>query len=223
MKLKVKFSKEGMVKFISHLDSLRLFHRAVQRAGIPILWSEGFNPHMKLSITQPLSVGMESEGEWMEMEVEDGTDISTIAAELNSALPPGIRILSVEEKVGKESLFGAIKTTEYRFLFPRSLYPNAEALKASIERAEAADEIMVPRKKKQGRKKIWVDEDIRPLIHKLELEEGEDFILRALLGAGNEGNLRPDRFLQGVFPQEDVDGVQIRRVRSLDENEKQIS
>ena len=58
MQLRMAFKKTGMIKFISHLDTIRLFNRAIQRAGVPILWSEGFNPHQKLSIAQPLSLSL---------------------------------------------------------------------------------------------------------------------------------------------------------------------
>ena len=63
MKIRVKFSKHGAMKFIGHLDILRLFQKAIRRAEIPIVFTEGFSPHMVMSFASPLGVGIESEGD----------------------------------------------------------------------------------------------------------------------------------------------------------------
>ena len=68
MKVRVKFSKNGSVKFLGHLDTMRYFQKAVRRAGIPIAFSSGFRPHMIISFAAPLSVGVTSDGEYFDME-----------------------------------------------------------------------------------------------------------------------------------------------------------
>ena len=65
MKIRVKFSKHGAMKFIGHLDIMRYFQKAIRRAEIPIVFTEGFSPHMVMSFASPLGVGIESEGEYM--------------------------------------------------------------------------------------------------------------------------------------------------------------
>ena len=66
----IKFTKESEIKFISHLDLMRTIRRIIVRSHLPIKFSKGFNPHMALSLAQPLSVGVCSEGEYMDMILE---------------------------------------------------------------------------------------------------------------------------------------------------------
>ncbi len=96
-KLKIIFSKTGDMRFVSHLDLMRLFQRAVRRARMPVTLTKGFSPHLKISITRALKLGVESSGEEAvfhmdrEMRPEDFSDA------MNAALPEGVRILSAEE------------------------------------------------------------------------------------------------------------------------------
>ena len=149
MQLRMAFKKTGMIKFISHLDTIRLFNRAIQRAGVPILWSEGFNPHQKLSIAQPLSVGMESEFEVMDLEVEDGADPEKIKAMLNEALPEGMEIIEATADFDPKSVFERIAKTQYRFFFPAAHYGSVDELKKMAEDAmnKRKSSFVVERKK----------------------------------------------------------------------------
>ncbi|MFR3320816.1 MAG: TIGR03936 family radical SAM-associated protein [Lachnospiraceae bacterium] len=69
MRVRVKFSKYGVMKFIGHLDVMRYFQKAMRRAGIDIAYSEGMSPHMIMSFAQPLGVGLTSDGEYMDVEL----------------------------------------------------------------------------------------------------------------------------------------------------------
>ena len=225
MQLRMAFKKTGMIKFISHLDTIRLFNRAIQRAGVPILWSEGFNPHQKLSIAQPLSVGMESEFEVMDLEVEDGADPEKIKAMLNEALPEGMEIIEATADFDPKSVFERIAKTQYRFFFPVAHYDSADELKKMAEDAMEQDEILVRRRKKKGKKRIVVEEDIKDGIFSLEWkEEAPGTSLYAVLRAGANGNLRPDRFLMGLFESRgvDIDYIQIRRIKSWDGDDHEV-
>ncbi|HSQ78004.1 MAG TPA: TIGR03936 family radical SAM-associated protein, partial [Nitrospirota bacterium] len=91
--IRMKYSKTGRVRFLSHLDLMALFQRAAARAGIPVTFSRGFNPHPKISFGPALSVGMESEAEYLDMETDPFVDLPQITGDLNSTLPEGIRIL----------------------------------------------------------------------------------------------------------------------------------
>ena len=89
MKVRVRFSKQGMMKFIGHLDIVRYFQKVNRRAGVDVAYSEGFSPHQKMSFAQPLGLGLESTGEYMDMEVNSltsSTDViplSTVITRLN--------------------------------------------------------------------------------------------------------------------------------------------
>ena len=95
MKVRIKFSKEGPVRFIGHLDIMRYFQKAIRRAGIDIAYSTGFSPHQIMSFASPLSVGHESCGEYFDVELNSITDTEDIKMRLNRTMAEGIQILQV--------------------------------------------------------------------------------------------------------------------------------
>ena len=90
-KLRLKFSKNGPIKFIGHLDLMRYFQKAIRRADIDIKYSEGFSPHQVLSFAQPLSVGATSDGEYLDMTVNSMVSAQDIMDRLNSIAFPELR------------------------------------------------------------------------------------------------------------------------------------
>lgn len=97
MKLKAVFSKTGDMRFISHLDLMRLFHRALRRAGLPVAITKGFSPHLKISISKALKLGVESEGEELIIDMSEETAPDIVKGLLNDKLPGGIRIKEIKE------------------------------------------------------------------------------------------------------------------------------
>ena len=91
MRYLIKFSKGEGIKFISHLDLMRTIQRIIRRSGVPIEYSKGFNPHMALSLAQPLSVGVYSDGEYMDIVLTEEMKVADLLARLNEAAPPTIR------------------------------------------------------------------------------------------------------------------------------------
>lgn len=90
------FTKKASMRFISHLDLMRLFTRAMRRAGIPVKITEGFNPHPKLSIKRALKLGLESEGEEADIYLKEPVTIEDFKNRLNKQLPEGITIKKAE-------------------------------------------------------------------------------------------------------------------------------
>lgn len=221
MKLRIQFYKIGMIKFISHLDTIRLFSRAMKRAKIPILWSEGYNPHMKMSIAVPLSLGVESDVETMDIEVAEDYNWKKLKDNLNEVLPKGIQITRVTDDFDPRSVFQRLKSTEYDLFFPLNLSPDLEIMEKAIKEFMEKKIVLVSRKRKRGKRRILVDENIRDKVISLNLEKKEDgYTIKAHLCAGAENNLRPDRLLLGLFQfidqDMDIEMVQIRRRRSFD-------
>ena len=91
----IKFNKRGYIKYTSHLDMLRLFKRAMKRCDIRLKYSQGYNPHPKMSFAQPLSLGYESMGEILEIETAVAMEASDIKARLAAIMPEGIEITDV--------------------------------------------------------------------------------------------------------------------------------
>lgn len=91
-RIEFSFSKKGMMKYISHLDLIRLFSRALRRTGLPIKMTEGFNPHPKLSIKCALKLGVESENEEASIAFKEPVDSEYFREKLEEQLPEGIEI-----------------------------------------------------------------------------------------------------------------------------------
>jgi len=97
LKIKAVFSKTGDMKFISHLDLMRLFQRALRRAGLPVLISQGFSPHVKISIAKALKLGIESDSEELTINLCEPVAPGVIQQSLNDNLPAGVRIKQIKE------------------------------------------------------------------------------------------------------------------------------
>jgi radical SAM-linked protein len=114
-RMRFKYTKTGRLRFLSHLDLMTLFQRAAVRAEVPLAFSQGFNPHPKMSFGPALPVGVESETEYLDMETDPLIDLLTITKSLNQTLPPGIRIIEARIVPRKApSLSGSISRYIYR-------------------------------------------------------------------------------------------------------------
>jgi radical SAM-linked protein len=94
-RVRIKFTREEAVKYISHLDVMRLWQRAFVRAGVDLAYSEGFNPHPKISLAAPLALGVTSEAELMDVTLNRWTSPPAFRAAVERQLPQGVRIREV--------------------------------------------------------------------------------------------------------------------------------
>ena len=93
MRMEIRFSKKGEMKYISHLDLMRLFQRAIRRAELPFSITKGFSPHLKISIKKALKLGVESDEEIAYFYLEDYMEPNELVNRMNRELPSGIRII----------------------------------------------------------------------------------------------------------------------------------
>ena len=113
-RLRIRFCRGQEVKFISHLDIMRLWQRALHRAGVSLAYSEGFSPHPRISLAAPLSVGVTSEAELMDVFCNQWVSPHFFTAAVSQQLPPGIKILQVYPiALGQPSLQSQIGYAEY--------------------------------------------------------------------------------------------------------------
>ena len=114
-RLRIKFRRGEEVKFISHLDIMRLWQRALNRAGIPLAYSEGFNPHPRISLAVPLALGVTSEAELMDIFLAKWTSPHSFTAAVSRQLPPGIEIQQVYNiSLTLPSLQSQVSYAEYK-------------------------------------------------------------------------------------------------------------
>ena len=98
LKIKVTFSKTGDMRYISHLDLMRLFDRASRRAGLPVELTRGFNPHPKISVKRALRLGLEGRGEEAVFCMNEPVEPEAFIGSMNRNLPEGIRVSAAEEE-----------------------------------------------------------------------------------------------------------------------------
>lgn len=96
--MRVIFSKKGDMRFISHLDLMRLFQRASRRAGLPVTVTKGFSPHLKIGMARALKLGVESDGEEAVFHMAGPVEGQNFITAINEKLPDGIKVLTAEEK-----------------------------------------------------------------------------------------------------------------------------
>ncbi len=116
-RMRLRFAKTGVMRYLSHLELITVFTRAVSRGGVPILFSLGFHPHPRFSFGTATSVGVESWAEYMDMFVVAGITARDVQERLNAVLPEGLRILESEEVDPKSpSISTLIDATRYRIV-----------------------------------------------------------------------------------------------------------
>lgn len=169
---RIKFAKIGKMQFISHLDLNRVMKTAMIRAGIPIYYSEGFNPHPKMVFALTLSIGAESVCELLDIKIVKDMSNEEIKDRLDKALPEEIKILDVYDPSEK---FVNVGWAEYRIGFENEI----DCSKLDLP------ELVIVKKTKSGEKET----DIKPQIRSWK-KDGKD--LTVVVCADNENYLNPD-------------------------------
>lgn len=230
MIVRVKFTKLGYLKYLSHLDLVRLFTRSFSRAELPIKYTEGFNPHPKFSIGNPLSLGVESLAEYMELELEEELEPTEVMDRLNRVLPEGIELVAAQKSNGEYSLSSIMKWSLYEI----RLWLGSEEKKTRLDEIliswDKLDHVLIEKKRKKGKNKIIVEKDILPLIGKLSfagVDEDGFVVLNALLKTGEEGNLKPIELAEAMNRElqleADLDMTHIKRLEAFIEIDGSLS
>jgi radical SAM-linked protein len=184
----IKYSKESEIKFIAHLDLMRTLQKVVKRAELPIEYSKGFNPHMAVSIAQPLSVGAYSSGEYMDVVLSIDLEEEYIMDKMNGKTPRGIKILDVVKVIpieGKKKLqaMAIIDAAKYTIKLKCT---DEEATQEILTSICETNEWNIVKKSKSGEKMV----DIKPLIHKFEYKvEDSVLTISTLVACGSRNNL----------------------------------
>ncbi len=184
--VRVWFKKMGMSRYVSHLDLMRAMTRSVRRANVPLWYTEGYNPHPYLTFALPLSLGMESLYESMDMRIEGESTNSEIFDLLKGAMPPGIEIVSVEDPVDDPK---TIAYGEFDLLFDCE---DTKVLTALIENLLSKDELIVQKLGKQGRKKVLKDINLLEFLKESKLSSTANRVkLTVVFPAGSTTNINP--------------------------------
>lgn len=222
LKVRIKFAKYGVMKFIGHLDVMRFFQKAIRRADIDIKYSEGFSPHQIMSFAFPLGVGMESIGEYLDIEVNSMSSEEDMKAALNNTMVEGMSVLNVKAMPDSvKNAMSSVAAAEYLAVYTD--YDTTDDGINSIEWLPAND---LEQKIKdfymqegipviKTTKKSVMEIDIKPGIFDMKAAKGIDLPTKEtnnnpavymLLNASSSGNIKPSmvmeelcKFCGGVF------------------------
>jgi radical SAM-linked protein len=197
--LRFKFSRSEQLKYIAHLDILRVFERALKRSKLPLAYTQGFNPRQKLVFGLPMSIGLTSEAEYADIEFEQDVAPEDFIRSMNSSLPEGIRILEAVEQNINDNIMNQITAAKYEIGLETREDISQNEMDNILHRLLSRDEIFVLKKTKKGMRPV----NIRPWIYSLSIRKKEmnSFLMEAFLSAGAENNLRADLLMQ-AFNQE---------------------
>lgn len=186
-KVRLFFTKLDRAKYISHLDMNRCMSRAIKRAGLPVWYTGGFNPHMYLTFPLPLSLGCESVYECVDLKMTQKVDFDQMVSRLNACLPPDIQVFSAgEQKMDQKEIAWA----DYEICFR-----NEDGLKEKLTSFFNQQEIKVIKKTKKGEKEI----DLKPHFSLVSMEEKEGKLVAMMrFATGIELNINPTLLLDNA-------------------------
>lgn len=205
MKIRIKFRKYGVMKFIGHLDIMRYFQKAMRRAEIDICYSEGFSPHQIMSFAAPLGVGITSDGEYLDIEVHSTRSTAESIQVLNDTMVEGVEVTGyVKLPDNARTAMSIVAAADYDLYFkegyevPVSLEQFREGLLDFFVRPE---EVLITKQTKKSEKVM----DLKQLVYEFQVEskvreDGEEvpsFYL--MLSTGSSDNLKPELVLEALF------------------------
>lgn len=189
MKILCKFTKLGYLKFISHLDLVDLFQRTLFQNKVDVKFSEGFNPHPRMSIAYPLPLGIESNSEYMEIYLNSRIDLKDFLIKMNERLPAGIKVIEAMYD-DDESISNKVKSVVYAFKLLNTFFDKNKDVDIAkeLDKINSMDIVEIERKRKKGKRRIFVKENAKEYLKRLELK---DDAIYAYIKMSENGSLKP--------------------------------
>ncbi len=185
MKVRVKFKKYGPVRFIGHLDVMRFFQKAIRRAELDIAYSSGYSPHQIMSFAAPLGVGLESNGEYMDIELITVTNSTDMIERLNNASVSGIEVISMKAlPEGAGNAMASVAAAAYTIRFREGRAPHFD-YSGHISDFMNQEQILITKETKKNTLEV----DLKPGIY--EFKANEDGSLYLFVDASSSGNIKP--------------------------------
>jgi len=190
--IRVRFSKHGAIRYIGHLDVMRYFQKVMRRAEVDIAYTQGFSPHQIMTFAQPLGVGIESDGEYMDIRMNSIISCESLKESINSHSVPEIQALSVKIlPEGSGNAMASVAAAEYEIGFkmeriPESFKCDSSSINKKLNAFLSQDEIILVKEGKAGLRNV----DIKDRIFMLEWDENEKCI-HTILDASSGYNIKP--------------------------------
>lgn len=227
-RLRSRFYKKDDLVFISHLDLVRVFERALRRAGIPVSYTQGFNPHPIMAFATALGIGVASEGEYIDIQIDKRIDTLEFIDKINSVLPQGLKILQAAYVASSEdSLMSQIKRSTYLVRVKASRNILQEELKEKLSYFLGQTEVFEAKEKKKknkNNKATHQETNIRDSIFELNVLSSfeDELIIKMNLAAGSEKNLKPEVVVRKIAEYTELplnlESVRVHRLELLKEH-----
>ena len=200
MKIRIKFKKSGVMKFIGHLDMMRYFQKAMRRARIDIAYSEGYSPHQIMSFAAPLGVGITSEGEYLDIEIHDSITSKAAVEALNATMVDGVEVVSFRElPEHAKTAMSIVAAADYKVFYKQAeevLLPYEELQVKLHAFYDEAETILVTKKTKKSEKEM----DLKQLVYDFKvLEEAGEPYYYMMLSTGSVDNVKPELLLEAFY------------------------
>ncbi len=193
--LRIKYKKENNMKFLSHLELIKTMERAFRRMNFNMMFSQGFNPKPKISYAAPLPVGVETECDFLDVELEEKVDIQELLANQKQFLPNGLEFIDAKYRGKSKKLMSLVSDSAYIIQICTEENYTKEDMQSKLEAFEARETITYEKLNKKNKMK---EIDIKPLIGHLQvLSVYEDqVIIKSLVSTGSNGNLKPEKLTE---------------------------
>ncbi len=231
-RIRSRFYKKDDLVFISHLDLVRVFERAMRRGSIPISYTQGFNPHPIMAFATALGIGVSSEGEYIDIQLDDKLLPEVFMEKLNSVLPEGLKITqSAYIPSSEDSLMSLIKRSVYIVKVQISVDVDNNELKNKIKEFLSLDEIIETKEKKKKHKNDkpkFQETNIREGIYQLDIlsHDNNEIIFKMNLAAGSEKNLKPEVVIKKLAEITELpinpESVRVHRLELLKEQQGEL-
>lgn len=209
-RLRITFGKAGTLKYTSNLDIAKIWERALRRADLPILYTQGFNTRPRIQLAMPLPLGITSECEILDAALRERIEFqeAELIDRLLQVAPRGLTIHAIAEVEARASAMQSLViSAEYRIRFEDGV--DAAMLRARIDDLLNRESIIVEKVRKRRRSVM----DLRPLIIELYLDEANDLI--AHLSVGDRGNMRPDQLIEQMGLADEYFSAHRRKLHTL--------
>ena len=209
MKLRIRFSKHGNVRYIGHLDIQRYFQRLNRRAGLKVVYSEGFSPHQKMSFAMPLSVGYESDAEYFDIEVSEAASSDAVIEAMNAEQAEGILVTGcvlLPDNAG--NAMASVRAADYAVSFRDGYKPDFD-IKAAVAAFNSSDSFIILKENKKAAKKkrntrnsdagapAFREIDLKKHIYELCAKEDDSIFMS--VSAGSVDNIKPELVIGALY------------------------
>jgi len=192
----IRYEKGGQARFVGHLDTMKNFERVFRRANLPIAFSQGFNPHPKLSFASPLAVGVTGAAEFADFHLTEEMEPETVKEAIVNVMLPGFKVLGIKKMEDSiPALMSAVRLGSYIIEIPLEKEWAENLINEEIDKLLTREDIIVERVTKKGLKKKDIKKGIQQLAGRVE---GNEIILEALLDLGSVNNIRPEEIVKAL-------------------------